>query len=73
MKEQKSLLTELGEAIDRYRAGRQAVQREQEPSLARSGRASRILCWLTPNGGALLLLAVAQTNLKHSSSAVQRS
>jgi len=57
MKEQKSLLTELGEAIDRYRAGRRAMQGEQEASSTRSGRASRILRWLTPNGGTLLLIA----------------
>jgi hypothetical protein len=42
MNEPKSLLTELGEALDRYRAG----------------RARRLLRWLTPNGGTLLLIAV---------------
>ena len=61
MNEQKSLLTELSEAIDRYRAGRRARRGErgqQESSPARSDRLGRALRWFTPNGGTILLVLV---------------
>ena len=57
MNEQKSLLTELSEAIDRYRAGRRAARGEQEVSPSRPSRLRRVLRWLMPNGGTLLLTA----------------
>jgi len=57
MNEQKSLLTELSEAIDRYRAGRRAARGEQEISPSRPSRLHRFLRWLMPNGGTLLLVA----------------
>jgi hypothetical protein len=52
MNQPKSLLTELSEAIDRYRAGRRAEQKS--PSCP--GRLRRFVQWLTPNGGTLLLV-----------------
>jgi hypothetical protein len=50
----KGLLTRLGETLDEYRAERCAsVSQDAQP-----GRARRILRWLLPNGGTLLLVAV---------------
>jgi hypothetical protein len=74
MNEQKSLVYRLAESYERQRVERRAAM-EQGPQLrAQSrppGNLRRLLRWLTPNGGTLLL-AVTQTNLRHSSSAAQR-
>jgi hypothetical protein len=58
MNEPKGLLTELGEAIDRYRAGQRAAQRERGVGASRPSRLSSVLRWLLPNGGTLLLIAI---------------
>jgi len=55
MNENKSLLTRLSETLDEYRADRRRAQAQDTPS--RPGRLSRVLRWLTPNGGTLLLIA----------------
>ena len=57
MNERKSLLHHLGEAIDHYRAERRVETSQQEGSAQHSNRLNRLLCWLTPNGGTLLLIA----------------
>jgi len=58
MNEHKGLLTELGEAIDRYHAGRRAARWERERDPQQLNRMRRFLRWLAPNGGTLLLMAV---------------
>lgn len=55
MSAQKSLLTELGEAIDRYRASKQIVGTCQPPIKPRN---AHWLHWLLPNGGTILLVLV---------------
>jgi len=54
---EKSLLTEFGEAIDRYRAARRAARNEQTADSSCRGGIWRILRWFLPNGGTLLLIA----------------
>jgi hypothetical protein len=54
MQPHKSFITKLGELIDQHRA-------EQPASTAapsRPGRVRRLIRWLTPNGGTLLLIAL---------------
>jgi hypothetical protein len=53
--EQKSLIYRLAETYERYRADRRATQAEQPAQLSRP---RRLLRWLTPNGGTLLLAAI---------------
>jgi hypothetical protein len=53
MNENKNLLIVLGEWWERRRAAAQEDARPQQP-----GRLGRVLRWLTPNGGTLLLVAV---------------
>ena len=55
MNENKSLLTQLSEILDEYRAERRRTQTQDTPS--QPGRLRRFLRWLTPNGGTLLLIA----------------
>ena len=57
MNERKSLLHHFGEAIDHYRAERRVETSQQEGSAQHSNRLNRLLRWLTPNGGTLLLIA----------------
>jgi hypothetical protein len=56
MNEQKSLIHYHVEAIDRYRADRKRIQAQD--SQRQPGRLGRLLRWLTPNGGTLLLVAL---------------
>jgi hypothetical protein len=56
MIEQKSLLTELGEAIDRYRLNKQVSSRSRASDPPHLTPLRRLLRWLTPNGGTLLLV-----------------
>ena len=58
MPEYKGLLTELGEAVDRYRASRRAVQSERDDRPPSLGRLGRVMGWFLPNGGTLLLVGV---------------
>ena len=51
MQPHKSFITQLGELIDQHRA-------EQPTAPARPGRVRRLIRWLTPNGGTLLLIAL---------------
>jgi hypothetical protein len=56
--EQKSLLTELGEAIDRYRAGKRSAQEESLSNSRKTGRVWQLTKWLIPNGGTLVIVAL---------------
>ena len=56
MEPQKSFLTEVGELIDRRRANHRAHQVEQP--ITQPGRVRRLIRWLMPNGGTLLLIAL---------------
>ena len=56
MNEQKSLIYHFAEAVERYRAERRVNTSQGVPS-RQPGRRGRILRWLTPNGGTLLLVA----------------
>ena len=55
MNEKKSFLVDLAETIDRRLPQRNA---QQDASSPRPGRLRRLLRWLAPNGGTLLLIAV---------------
>ena len=52
----KSFITKFGELIDEHRANRQPSQSGRGD--APSKRATRLLRWLTPNGGTLILIAL---------------
>ena len=52
MNEKKSFLVDLAETIDRHLPQRNA---QQDASSPYPGRLRRLLRWLTPNGGTLLL------------------
>ena len=54
----KSFLTELGEALDRYRAGQREARNERGMGASRLSHKSSVLRWFLPNGGTLLLIAV---------------
>jgi len=56
MSEQRSLLSHLGEAIDRYRAERQRDEVENQNPI--SHRRRHLFNWLLPNGGAVILIAL---------------
>ncbi len=56
MNEQKSLLGYFVEAYDRYRAERRAASSQGAPS--QPGRLGRLVRWLLPNGGTLILIAL---------------
>ena len=53
---QKGLLTKLGETIDRHRAEQRERQAEQPTTIKQPGRLSRLVRWLLPNGGTLLIV-----------------
>ena len=54
MSEQRSLLSHVGEAIDRYRAEREGHTKESQSD--RLYRRGRLWHWFIPNGGTLLLV-----------------
>ncbi len=58
MNEQKNLFRYLLEAIDQYQAERRKNAPAEGSSTQSSNRFVRILKWLTPNGGTLLLVAL---------------
>jgi hypothetical protein len=58
MNEPKSLIHHLVEAVDRYCAERRAAASAQDVQLRQPSRLGRLLRWLTPNGGTLLLVAL---------------
>jgi len=58
MNEQKSLIYHLAEAYERHRTERRTTTPEQDMQPRQPGRLRRFLCWLTPNGGTLLLVAL---------------
>jgi hypothetical protein len=58
MNEQKSLIHHLVEAVDRYRTERRVAAPAQDIQPRQSGRLGRLLRWLMPNGGTLLLVAL---------------
>jgi hypothetical protein len=57
MNEQKSLLFKVFEVVEQHCAGRRAARLQSAPS-QQPNRVRRILRWLTPNGGTLLLIVV---------------
>jgi len=61
MNAEKSLLTRLSETYDVYRAEKRRGQPQQ--SHVQSARVGRLLHWLMPNGGALLLALVLITTV----------
>jgi len=54
MRTQKSFITKFGELLDEHRADRQHDQSQSMPTQA--SRLTRLLHWLTPNGGTLILI-----------------
>ena len=56
MEPQKSFLIEMSEVIDQHHAERREHQAEQP--ITQPGRVRRLIRWLTPNGGTLLLIAL---------------
>ncbi len=58
MNEQKSFIHYIVEAIDRYRIEQRARASEQGTQSRMPRRIRRLLRWLTPNGGSLLLVLV---------------
>lgn len=54
MQTQRSLLSHILEAVDSYRAEREQVRHADDP--ARPSSLKRVLRWLTPNGGTILLI-----------------
>jgi hypothetical protein len=56
MEPQKNLLTKIGETIDQHRT--QQRERQTGQPIRQPGRLRRFVRWLTPNGGALLLVAL---------------
>ncbi|RLC78181.1 MAG: hypothetical protein DRJ03_15505 [Chloroflexi bacterium] len=56
MNNQKSLIHHFVDAYDRYRAERHAAAVEQDAHPQPPGRLRRLLRWLTPNGGTLMLI-----------------
>ena len=58
MSEKKSFIHHIGEAIDQYRAERRKEILIQSKQAQSPSRLYRILRWLTPNGGTILLVLI---------------